>query len=229
MIEPRYTDSMRGNENEWLAIRPGTDAALIEAVIYQMINSGWVDSNAKSFLDKYVVGYDRNSLVNAKASIALHSDPFIASHAQYVNPDENYFDYIMGQGIYSANGAKTPSWAAAICGVSENKIKQLATAIMAAEAPYISAGASIGRHANGDQATRAVYTLAIMTGKIGRSGVNSGAMPGSYSFGVSGMPAGNNPVEVTIPVFTCQMLLFEARNLQVPQMVFDTRRVAAKN
>lgn len=202
MIEPRYTDSMRGNENEWLAIRPGTDAALIEAVIYQMINSGWVDSNAKSFLDKYVVGYDRNSLVNAKASIALHSDPFIASHAQYVDPDQNYFDYIMGQGIYAASGAKTPSWAATICGVSETKIKQLANAIMAAEAPYISAGAGISRHANGDQATRAVYTLAIMTGKIGRPGVNSGAMPTSYSFGVSGMPAGTNPVEVTIPVFT---------------------------
>ncbi len=183
-------------------VRPGTDAALVEAVIYQMINSGWVDINAKAFLDKYVVGYDRDSLVNAKAAVALDADPFIASHAQYIDPDQNYFDYIMGQGIFANEGAKTPAWAAAICGVAETKIKQLADAIMAADAPYISAGAGISRHANGDQATRAVYTLAIMTGKIGNPGVSSAALPASYQFGVAGMPAGTNPVDVTIPVFT---------------------------
>ncbi|WP_282109431.1 DMSO/selenate family reductase complex A subunit [Shewanella algicola] len=202
MIEPRYTDSMRGNEDEWLAIRPGTDAALIEAVIYQMINSGWVDQNAKAFLDKYAVGYDEASLINTKASVTLNADPFIASHAEYIDPTQNYHDYIMGVGAFESEGAKTPTWAAGVCGIPVYKIEQLADAIMAADAPYISAGAGISRHANGDQATRAVYTLAIMTGKIGRAGVNSGAMPSSYSFGVSGMPTGSNPVDVTIPVYT---------------------------
>ena len=202
MIEPRYTDSMRGSEDEWLAIRPGTDAALIEAVIYQMINSGWVESNAKTFLDKYAVGYDRASLVAAKESVALDADPYIASHAEHIDPDQNYYEYILGEGIYVGDGARTPAWAAGICGVPEDQIIALATAIMAAKAPYISAGAGISRHANGDQATRAVYTLAIMTGKIGQAGVNSGAMPSSYSFGIAGMPAGTNPVDVTIPVYT---------------------------
>ncbi|TCN80766.1 DMSO/selenate family reductase complex A subunit [Shewanella fodinae] len=204
MVEPRYTDSMRGNENKWMAIRPGTDAALIEAVIYQMINSGWVDQNAKAFLDTYVVGYDRASLEKAKAAVTLSSDSFIASHAAYINPDDNYHDYIMGQGIYAAQGARTPAWAAAICGISEASINQLADDIMAAESPYISAGAGISRHANGDQATRAVYTLAIMTGKIGRAGVNTGAIPTSYSFSVASMPTLEDlsEVKVSIPVFT---------------------------
>ncbi|MBY6019477.1 molybdopterin-dependent oxidoreductase [Halomonas denitrificans] len=202
MVEPRYTDSMRGNEDEWLAIRPGTDAALVEAVIYEMIQSGWVDQNAKSFLDRYAVGYDRASLVQTKAAIEQNADAFIASHAQYIDPDQNYHDYIMGQGAFAADGAKTPQWAAAICGVPETRIKQLAQAIMTAEAPYIIAGAGLSRHANGDQATRAVYTLAIMTGKIGQPGVNSGAMPLTYGFGVAGMPTGTNPVDITIPVFT---------------------------
>ncbi|MCL1164349.1 molybdopterin-dependent oxidoreductase [Shewanella chilikensis] len=202
MIDPRYTDSMRGNEDEWLAIRPGTDAALIEAIIYQMINSGWVDQNAKAFLDKYAVGYDKASLVNTKASVALNSDSFIASHAQYIDPEQNYHDYIMGQGAFELAGAKTPKWAAGVCGIPPYKIEQLATAIMAAEAPYISAGIGISRHANGDQSTRAVYTLCIMTGKIGRAGVNSGAMPSNYGFRVATMPTGTNPVDVTIPVFT---------------------------
>ncbi len=200
MIDPRYTDSMRGNEDEWLAVRPGTDAALIEAVIYQMISSGWVDAKVKSYLDQYVVGYDRASLENAKAAVALDADPFKASHAQYIDPDQNYHDYIMGEGVFTG-AAKTPEWAAKICGISEAKIKQLADAIMAAETPYISAGSGINRHANGDQATRAVYTLAIMTGKVGLQGVNSGAMPGTSAFSVAGLPAGENKVDITIPVF----------------------------
>ncbi|PSS69106.1 DMSO/selenate family reductase complex A subunit [Shewanella algae] len=202
MVEPRYTDSMRGNEDHWLPIRPGTDAALIEAIIHEMITSGFVTREVKGFLDKYVVGFDQQSLENAKAAVALNSDAFIASHAQYIDPAENYHDYIMGVGKFAADGAHNTQWAAEICGVPEHKIKALATDIMNASAPYISAGAGISRHANGDQATRAVYTLAIMTGKLGREGVNNGAMPTSYSFAVPAMPTGTNPVEVTIPVFT---------------------------
>ncbi|BDY04570.1 DMSO/selenate family reductase complex A subunit [Ferrimonas sp. YFM] len=202
MVEPRYTDSMRGNEDHWLPIRPGTDAALVEAVIHQMISSGWVDANAKAFLDKYAVGYDRASLEATKTQVAADSDPYIASHAQHVDPDQNYHDYIMGVGAYASQGARTPAWAAAICGIPEARIVALANAIMSAKAPYISAGAGVNRHANGDQATRAIYTLAIMTGKIGQPGVNSGAMPTSFSFAISGMPTGTNPVDITIPVYT---------------------------
>ncbi|GGI82407.1 DMSO/selenate family reductase complex A subunit [Shewanella gelidii] len=202
MVDPRYTDSMRGLEHHWLAIRPGTDAALIEAVIYQLIHSGWVNTNAKSFLDTYCVGFDKASLEQAKRDIEAHPEPFIQQHAQYIDPDDNYHDYILGLGKYAAQGARTATWAAAICGVTETDIVALADAIMTAQTPYITAGAGISRHANGDQATRAVYTLAMMTGKIGRSGVNSGAMPRNYGFPMAKMPTGTNPVDVTIPVFT---------------------------
>ncbi|MGI2259316.1 DMSO/selenate family reductase complex A subunit [Shewanella sp. GXUN23E] len=202
MVEPRYTDSMRGNEDHWLPVRPGTDAALVEAIIHEMIRSGYVTAKVQGFLDKYVVGFDKASLVNAKAAVALNADPFIASHAEFIDPDENYHDYIMGVGKFAQQGPRDMTWAAGVCGIPELKIKALADDIMNASAPYISAGAGISRHANGDQATRAVYTLAIMTGKLGLEGVNNGAMPASYSFAVAGMPTGSNPVDVTIPVFT---------------------------
>ncbi|NKF52737.1 molybdopterin-dependent oxidoreductase [Shewanella sp. WXL01] len=198
MIDPKYTDSMRGNENKWLAIRPGTDAAIIEAIIYQMINSGWVDSNAKSFLDKYCVGYDQASLEATKADLEAKGD----RHATHIDVTDNYHDYILGLGKYQTQGARTPEWAESICGITADDIRELADKIMAAKAPYIIVGGGVSRHSNGDQNTRAAYMLAIMTGKIGTPGVNTGAMNSSYSFPISGMSAGSNPVDVTIPVFS---------------------------
>ena len=59
MIDPTYTDSRRGNEDEWVPIRPGTDAALVEGMAYVMIKETLVD---QAFLDKYCVGYDEKTL-----------------------------------------------------------------------------------------------------------------------------------------------------------------------
>ena len=55
IIDPRYTDTGAGREDEWIPIRPGTDAALISALAWVMITENLVD---QPFLDKYCVGYD---------------------------------------------------------------------------------------------------------------------------------------------------------------------------
>lgn len=55
IIDPRYTDTGAGREDEWIPIRPGTDAALVSALAWVMINENLVD---QPFLDKYCVGYD---------------------------------------------------------------------------------------------------------------------------------------------------------------------------
>ena len=59
MIDPIYTDSMLGNEDEWVPIRPGTDAALVEGMAYVMITENLVD---QEFLDRYCIGYDEKTL-----------------------------------------------------------------------------------------------------------------------------------------------------------------------
>lgn len=46
-------------EDEWIPIRPGTDAALVNALAYVMIKEDLVD---KPFLDKYCVGYDETTM-----------------------------------------------------------------------------------------------------------------------------------------------------------------------
>ncbi len=189
LVEPRYTDSNLGKADEWVPIRPGTDAALAEAIAYEMISSGWVDANSREFLDQLCVGYDRASLEQA-----IVDNP---DYADVIDPEENYLDYILGQGKFSE--PKTPEWAAPITGVPVAAIRQIAQDIMNAEAPYISIGAGCNRHANGEDNMRALYMLAILTGKIGRPGVNTGELPRNYSLSRSGMSSGSNPESASIP------------------------------
>ncbi|MDU4363107.1 MAG: dimethylsulfoxide reductase subunit A [Klebsiella oxytoca] len=59
IIDPRYTDTGAGREDEWIPIRPGTDAALVSALAWVMITEDLVD---QPFLDKYCVGYDEKTL-----------------------------------------------------------------------------------------------------------------------------------------------------------------------
>ncbi len=59
VIDPRYTDTAAGREDEWLPIRPGTDAALVAGIAWVLINENLVD---QPFLDKYCVGYDEKNL-----------------------------------------------------------------------------------------------------------------------------------------------------------------------
>ncbi len=64
IIDPRYTDTGAGREDEWIPIRPGTDAALVNGLAYVLITENMVD---QPFLDKYCVGYDEKNLACQRA------------------------------------------------------------------------------------------------------------------------------------------------------------------
>ena len=55
-IDPRYTDTAAALADQWIPIRPGTDAAMLIGMAYVMINEGLHD---RKFLDTYTVGFDR--------------------------------------------------------------------------------------------------------------------------------------------------------------------------
>lgn len=59
VIDPRYTDTAAGREDEWIPIRPGTDAALVAGIAWVLIDENLVD---QPFLDTYCVGYDEKTL-----------------------------------------------------------------------------------------------------------------------------------------------------------------------
>ncbi|ELY3544651.1 molybdopterin-dependent oxidoreductase [Cronobacter turicensis] len=179
VIDPRYTDTAAGREDEWIPIRPGTDAALAAAIAWVLITENYVD---QSFLDNYCVGYDEKTLPPGAPA------------------NGHYKAYILGDG--PDNTAKTPAWAAPITGIPEARIIKLAREIGEAKPAFIAQGWGPQRHSNGELACRAIAMLPILTGNVGIPGGNSGAREGSFSLPFERMPTLENPVQTSISMFT---------------------------
>ena len=77
-IDYRMNESCSGHPDEWLPIRPGTDAALASAIAHEWIANDQVD---KGFLDEYCVGYDEDTMPESAKG-----------------QNKSYKDYIMGTG-----------------------------------------------------------------------------------------------------------------------------------
>jgi anaerobic dimethyl sulfoxide reductase subunit A len=56
VVDPRYTDTAALVADQWIPIRPGTDAAALIAMAYVMITEDIYD---KKFIDTYTVGFDK--------------------------------------------------------------------------------------------------------------------------------------------------------------------------
>lgn len=175
-IDPRMNETLSGTPDEWLPIRPGTDAALVAAVAHEWIKGDKVD---KAFLDVYCVGYD---------------DDTMPASAKWQN--KSYKDYIMGSGYDMVE--KTPEWAAPITRIPAERIRRLADEIYEAEAPFVVQGWGIQRHSNGENASRAICMLPMLIGQIGLSGTNTGSREANPSPIIGGIPRGKNPVKTTI-------------------------------
>lgn len=178
-IDYRLNESAAGHADEWLPIRPGTDAALCSAIAYELIKNDKVDID---FLHKYCVGYDEETLPDAAKG----------QHASYK-------DYILGQGADGA--AKTAEWASPITQIPVDTIKKLAQDIANAKPCYICQGWGPQRHANGELECRAIAMLPILTGNVGLPGTNPGMREGSVAALVSDIPKGTNPVATMISCF----------------------------
>ncbi|PNQ48975.1 dimethyl sulfoxide reductase subunit A, partial [Vibrio agarivorans] len=59
VIDPRYSETVVTMADEWIPIRPGTDAALIAGLIHTMITE---DLHNQAFLDRYCIGFDDKHL-----------------------------------------------------------------------------------------------------------------------------------------------------------------------
>lgn len=55
-VDPRHTDSAAVFAGQWIPIVPGTDAAMLIAMAYVIIENNFQD---QAFLDKYTVGFDQ--------------------------------------------------------------------------------------------------------------------------------------------------------------------------
>ena len=180
VIDPRYSDTVATRADQWVPIRPGTDAALVDAIAHVLIEEDLVDHD---FLATYCIGYDEDSMPES---------------AQGQN--KSYRSYIMGQGEDGVE--KTPEWAEGITGIPADTIVELAREIGTAKPCAIYQGKGPQRQSNGEQTARAICMLPVLTGNVGISGGNTGSDLDGFYFSPFSVPSDKNPVETSIATFT---------------------------
>lgn len=179
VVDPRYSDSASVLADEWIALRPGTDAALVAGMIHVMLEENLQDQD---FLDKYCVGFDEDHMPDGAPA------------------NGSYRAYIEGKG---ADGIeKTPEWAAEITGVPANRIRMFARELAQAKPANITQGWGPQRHLNGENQALAIYLLACVTGNVGIPGGGTGGRDGYYWPITAWLDDGTNPVETSISVYT---------------------------
>ena len=180
VIDPRQSETSVGLGDEWVALRPGTYAALVAGLVYVMLREGLQDQR---FLDKYTVGFDEHTLPESAPR------------------NSSYRAYVMGKGPDGV--VKSPEWAAGVTGVPAGRIRQLAREIALAKPCAITQGWGPQRHANGENQARAIFLLAAVIGQVGIPGGGTGARESSANLGMASPfnTQHENPVETAIPVF----------------------------
>ncbi len=177
-IDPRHSLSAASLADEWIAIRPGTDTAMMSAMAYVMLTEKLYDVE---FVRTHCVGFDSSQMPVAGA--------------------ESYSDYILG----TRDGTpKTPQWAETITAVPAETIARIAREYATIKPSVLYQGYGMQRRAYGEQVVRAGCVLAAITGNVGvpggwASGLGLQAPDGGGLWTV--FPTGENPVKATIPVF----------------------------
>lgn len=179
IIDPRYTDTMVSSGDEWVPIRPGTDMALCCALAHVMITENLVDL---AFVNKYSMGYDEDTLPSDAPA------------------NSSYKSYILGKGADQT--PKTPKWAEKITGIPVARIEKLAREMASAKPCFICQGWGPQRTTNGENQSRAIGMLAVLTGNIGIAGGNTGARENAgVALPMVSFPVLTNPVATTVSCF----------------------------
>ncbi|PLR86752.1 dimethyl sulfoxide reductase subunit A [Bacillus canaveralius] len=188
-IDPKYTDSAQVLEAEWVPVRPGTDHALALAMMYTLLDEDNSATNSLidwDFLNRYTVGFDQDHM------------------PQGADPKDNFKDYLLGTYDHMP---KTPEWAAEICGVQPEKIRDLARQVGSTNRVALLTGWGPARINDGEGWVQAFSTLGLMTGQLGRPGQMTGVSchraagnggPWLVKGGMAGLPTPKNPVKNSI-------------------------------
>ena len=146
LVDPQYTDSASTYDAWWIPIRPNTDAAMMAGMAHYIFANNLHDQD---FINRFVQGMDPGTM------------------PQWARGQESFKDYIFG---VSDGVAKTPEWAAAICGVKAEDIIKLAHMYATTKPAALKASWAPGRNAYGEQYNRMAAALQAMTGNIGKLG-----------------------------------------------------------
>jgi anaerobic dimethyl sulfoxide reductase subunit A len=171
VVDPFYHDSAQVLADEWIPVRPSTDAALLIGMAYYMIENNLQD---QEFLDTCTIGFDRDHMPAG------------------ANKRDNFKDYVLGtyDGI-----PKTPEWASEICGTDPMLIRHFAHEVATIKPMLFSSSFAAARTYMGEQYCQAFLTIGYMTGNVGIPGgaVTNGTFSGPAL--VYGAGGGVNPID----------------------------------
>ena len=146
VVDPAYTNSA-SLADIWLPIKPGTDAALLAAMIYYIIINDSPQDPLKryidhDFLEKYTIGWEE------------FKDAFLAYTESRDVGTNNFFFF-------------TPEWAEEKTGISADNIKRIAHLFGITKPAAIEIGMhGTAHHTNGDVTSILMAALCLITGNI---------------------------------------------------------------
>ncbi len=190
-IDPRHTLSAASLADEWIPIRPGTDAAMMSAMAYVIITENLHDED---FVRRCCTGYDG------------------ARMPPGYEQAESYRDYVLG---VLDGRPKTPAWAEAITAVPAATIERIAREYATAGPAVLYQGYAMQRRAYGEQVVRAGCALAAITGNVGRRGGWASGLASQPTAGPfwSFLPEGENSYRPRIPCFLWTEAVLRGRQL----------------
>lgn len=204
--------------DEFVPIKPGTDTALLLGMMHEMITQNYV--MPENFIRAFTVGFYDDSTGSKTPQLSGKTSTAVPA-------GESLSAYILGKDVQGAfnegkfslsmnssstkyaykqdfTAAKTPAWAAQICGISEAKIKELAK-IFADTGKPCAVRSSIGmqRQPNGVQNCWLLLAMCLISGNWGMDGTGLTlhyytALPGTTSLagtlgGGAAPSTGTNP------------------------------------
>jgi anaerobic dimethyl sulfoxide reductase subunit A len=180
VIDPRRTETAKQLSTEWLPVRPGTDSALMLAVLHVLITEDLVD---EAFVATHATGWDL-----LRARVLGEGAPGVAGGA----PDA-------GSALPPGQAA-TPEWAEGVCGTPAARIVALAREWARRRPTALIPGLAMQRTWGGEEPVRLAIALQVATGNLGRRGGSSGAqtwggLPGSR---FEGIPVPPNSVSASV-------------------------------
>jgi anaerobic dimethyl sulfoxide reductase subunit A len=201
-IDPRHSLSAAALADEWIPIRPGTDAAMMSAMAWVMLTENLYDAE---FVRTHCVGFDASQMP--------------------VDGAESYSDYLLGR---RDGQPKMPEWAEAITGVPAATIARIAREYATLKPGVLYQGYGMQRRAYGEQVVRAGCVLAAITGNVGvpggwASGLGLQAEDGGGLWTV--FPTGANPVKAEIPVFLWTEAVLRGQELTAAEGVRGVERL----
>jgi anaerobic dimethyl sulfoxide reductase subunit A len=226
-IDPRFTATSAGSD-AWLAIRPGTDTALIDAVINYVIQNELFDA---AYLRAYTVA---PYLVNPKTrkwlrtgDVGLGGNDYVVATAsgKIAAAKGARAPQLLGTftaGSFQAPTALqvladkvatyTPEYASSITDVPAADILALAKLWASMHPVAVRAGFALSHWYRGDLTMQALLTLQALTGNIGVHGGGVTTFAGGLTttaFDLPGFwaPAGTTMFTVLEPMQACQAML----------------------